>query len=99
MGDCGINVRRTASKLVRDHGRDAMLVASQWVRCAGRAGDPDRHSAWLKIESLVHKMLHSNDITRKLEATAAKVKIAARPHSQKRVRSQPESSQPAPPAE
>ena len=85
--------------MVREHGRDAMLVASQWVRCAHRAGDPDRHSAWLKIESLVHKLLSSTDITRKLEATSAKVKKAAKEKKFTPVPAQSESPQPAPPAE
>ena len=34
MNDCGLNVRRMALKLIKGHGRDAMVVAAQWVRCA-----------------------------------------------------------------
>lgn len=62
-----LNISRVASKLVREHGRDAPLVARLWARCADRAGDPNRHGAWVQIEKLVCNILSCRDVTKKLE--------------------------------
>ena len=62
-----LNISRVASKLVREHGNDAPLVARLWARCADRAGDPNRHSAWCQIENLVCKIVSCGEVTRKLE--------------------------------
>jgi hypothetical protein len=88
-----------ALKLIKGHGRDAMVVAAQWVRCADRAGDPDRHTAWLQIESLVHKLINSADITKKLRAKVDKARQAANPLDQPNLTPQPEPPRPSLPAE
>ncbi len=62
------NISRVASKLVREHGSDAPLVARLWARCADRAGDPNRHNAWVQIENLVCKILWCGEVTKRLEA-------------------------------
>ncbi len=67
MATCGPDIHETASKLVKDHGKDAEIVARQWARCANRAGDPERMSAWAQIFNLVKKLCSCNDLTVKLE--------------------------------
>lgn len=62
-----LNITRVASKLVSEHGKDAPLVARLWASCADRAGDPNRHSAWCQIETLVCKIVSCGEVTRKLE--------------------------------
>ena len=99
MSDCGLNVRRMPLKLIKGHGWDAMVVTAQWVRCADRAGDPDRHTAWLRIESLVHKLLNSADITKKLSLQAAKAKRAAGALEQPSITPRPEPPRPSLPVE
>lgn len=85
--------------MIKGHGRDAMVVAAQWVRCADRAGDPDRHSAWVQIESLVHKLLNSADVTKKLRLKAAKARQSADALDQPNLTPQPEPPRPSLPAE
>ena len=67
------NISRVAAKLVSEHGADAPLVARLWARCADRAGDPNRHNAWVQIENLVCKIVSCADVTRKLAIHCDKV--------------------------
>lgn len=88
-----------ALKLVKEHRKDALTVASQWLRCADRAGDPKRYKAWLQIESLVHKLLNSADVSQKLKSKTAKARQAVETPVPLRITSHSEALQPAPPAE
>ena len=67
MATCGPDIHETASKLVKDHGKDAEIVARQWARCASRAGEQERMCAWVQILNLVKKLCSCNDLTMKLE--------------------------------
>ena len=67
MATCGLDIHEIASKLVKDHGKDAEIIARQWARCANRAGDPERMCAWVQILNLVKKLCSCNDLTVKLE--------------------------------
>ena len=92
-----LNISRVASKLVREHGDDAPMVARLWARCADRAGDPKRHGAWVQIETLVCKILSCGEVTEKLKCHQATVEKALKqPETEAKTAPPP---QPAPPAE
>lgn len=77
-----LNISHVASKLVREHGRDAPMIARLWARCADRAGNPNRHGAWVQIEKLVCNILSCRDVTQALQSHCNKLEKAKKKPSQ-----------------
>ncbi len=56
---CDLDIYRTASVLIREHGKDAALEAAQRADAMLEKGDLDGERVWLRILKATEELLNS----------------------------------------